>query len=66
MNHKFIKLPLIGGHKLQTEKSVYSAPHVVVHSVLQGTFNFATMPTHLIRAIVWTLAYCQPKNNDER
>ncbi|OXG73674.1 hypothetical protein C348_01879 [Cryptococcus neoformans Gb118] len=50
---------------LQTEKSVYSAPHVVVHSVLQGTFNFATMPTHLIRAIVWTLAYCQPKNNDE-
>lgn len=51
---------------LQTEKSVYSAPHVVVHSVLQGTFNFATMPTHLIRAIVWTLAYCQPKNNDER
>ncbi|OXC64583.1 hypothetical protein AYX13_06111 [Cryptococcus neoformans] len=50
---------------LQTEKSVYSAPHVVVHSVLQGTFNFATMPTHLIRAIVWTLAYCQPKNNGE-
>ncbi|EAL22269.1 hypothetical protein CNBC4070 [Cryptococcus deneoformans B-3501A] len=48
-----------------TQKSVYSAPHVVVQSVVQGTFNFATMPTHLIRAIVWTLAYCQPKNNHE-
>ncbi|KAL0252603.1 hypothetical protein I308_101995 [Cryptococcus tetragattii IND107] len=48
-----------------TEKSVYSAPQVVVHSVVQGTFNFATMPTYLIRAIVWTLAYCQPKNNHE-
>ncbi|KAE8539914.1 hypothetical protein D1P53_003852 [Cryptococcus gattii VGV] len=48
-----------------TEKSVYSAPQVVVHSVVQGTFNFATMPTYRIRAIVWTLAYCQPKNNHE-
>ncbi|KGB77512.2 hypothetical protein CNBG_3350 [Cryptococcus deuterogattii R265] len=48
-----------------TEKSVYSAPQVVVHSVVQGTFNFATMSTHLIRAIVWTLAYCQPKHSHE-
>ncbi|TYJ55223.1 hypothetical protein B9479_004053 [Cryptococcus floricola] len=43
----------------------YTAPPVVVHSVLQGTFNFAAMPPQLIRAIVWTLAYCQPKNNHE-
>ncbi|WVQ70787.1 hypothetical protein IAR50_000309 [Cryptococcus sp. DSM 104548] len=43
----------------------YTAPSVVVHSVLQGTFNFAAMPPRLIRAIVWTLAYCQPKNTHE-
>ncbi|ODN83062.1 hypothetical protein L202_01287 [Cryptococcus amylolentus CBS 6039] len=49
----------------QHQAPPYTAPPVVVHSVLQGTFNFAAMPPQLIRAIVWTLAYCQPKNNHE-
>nr|ODN82399.1 hypothetical protein L203_05493 [Cryptococcus depauperatus CBS 7841] len=47
------------------DKSQYTAPQFIIQSVLQGSFNFATMPPQLIRAIVWTLAYCQPKNNHE-
>ncbi|WVQ85969.1 hypothetical protein IAT38_008137 [Cryptococcus sp. DSM 104549] len=47
------------------DKAKYSAPQFVTMHVLQGTFNFATMSSNLIRAIVWILGHVQPKNNHE-